>query len=67
MSVLLWVAGAYGALALLCYACYHAGKADEKARQLQAAATAVEKAATVRDRLLHDADYAAGVQSRFER
>jgi len=67
MTALLWVLGAYGALGLLCYVCYHAGKADEKNGQLQSSADAAGKAAAIRDRLLHDADYAAGVQNRFER
>lgn len=67
MTVLLWVVTAYGALGLFCYISYHAGKSDEKTGQLQNTADEVEKAAAVRDRLLHDTDYAGGVQSRFER
>ncbi len=66
MALLLTLAG-FGALGILCFVCYHAGKSDEKAAGFEEDKTSVEKAAAVRDRLVHDTAYAERLRGRFTR
>ncbi len=67
MMALLQVLGGFGILGMLCFVCYHAGKSDEKAAGFENDKTSVERAAAVRDRLVHDAGYAERLRARFTR
>jgi len=49
------------------YACYHAGKSDQKAKELDEHLSSHRRARLARDRLLHDPDFAVRVRRRFTR
>ncbi|HYD19294.1 MAG TPA: hypothetical protein VEF76_12530 [Patescibacteria group bacterium] len=56
-----------GALGLACYIAYHAGRSDQKVKELEVEKTNTGRAAGIRDRLRRDAAYAARVRARFTR
>ncbi len=57
----------FGIITLACYVCYHAGKSDQKAKELHDHLSSNRKTVFVRDRLRRDAGYAARVRARFTR
>ena len=67
MSALWLVLLGSGALGLACFIAYHAGRSDQKVKELEHDKTSAEKAAGIRDRLRRDAGYAERLRARFTR
>lgn len=67
MTALLLTAAGLGVLGLALYACYHAGKSDQKARELDEHLSSGRRAFLARDRLRRDPGYARRVRDRFTR
>lgn len=67
MSTAVLILLGLGALAMAGYVCYHAGKSDQKARELDEHLSSHRKARLARDRLRRDPDYARRVRDRFTR
>lgn len=57
----------FGVFGLLCFIAYHAGRADQIARQYEHDDKAERRALAARDRLLSDPAYAERVRKRFTR
>lgn len=56
-----------GLAGLACWAFYHAGKSDQRAREFNDYVAAGRRADVARDRLRRDAAYARRVRERFTR
>ncbi|MEZ0260297.1 MAG: hypothetical protein ACAH80_04765 [Alphaproteobacteria bacterium] len=67
MSGLIFTLLGFGIFGLLCFIAYHAGKADQIARQYERDDDAERRALAARDRLLSDPAYAERVRKRFTR
>ena len=67
MSALIFTLLGFGIFGLLCFIAYHAGRADQIAKQYEGDNDAEQRANEVRDRLRRDAAYAERVRGRFTR
>lgn len=67
MSGLIFTLLGFGVFGLLCFIAYHAGRADQIAKQYEGDNDAEKRALAARDRLLSDPAYAERVRKRFTR
>lgn len=67
MSGLIFTLLGFGVFGLLCFIAYHAGRADQIAKQYEGDNDAEQRALAARDRLRRDAAYAARLRKRFSR
>jgi len=67
MSALIFTLLGFGVFGLLCFIAYHAGRADQIAKQYEGDNDAEQRADEARDRLRRDASYAERVRGRFTR